>query len=470
MTRRRPPLASLGVALGSLLCVGQAAAFDWELEARAGFINSDNVAQAPSPLDESATIGTLQVSGLAEHSTRTLFLDAEAVHSYRHFFEDDYDDEQQTQLRGTLEWAPLREYLRISVTDVYGQIALNPSEGLLPSDYENANVLTAGPAFVLPIGLDTRFVLTGEYRRATYEESDVDTERRYGQLALEHDLSRLITLFASASRARIDFDSVGMTQGYDVNSAQAGMNAVGRRTSLGFSAGIDSLDTGVDTFEGLTFQLDLERRLSQSTRVFASARREVTDAADVFALGQISDPALTGIRDVQITAQPLLRSQYRLGWVWEGNRLGLNLQGGYIREEFDRLPLDASIPAGIDRTIRELGAGVTYTFGAGTRLEGSYELLHERLESGLRSDDQFITAAYLQALTGKLGLELRVQQIERTNSPRDFDELRAFVFLRYAFRELRAPRESVFDRAFERRTDRLRPAGSSPVSTGGDDN
>ncbi len=443
-----------------------AMAFDWALQTRAGVVNSDNVAQAPEPLADSATIGAIELTGAVEHSTRTLLLDAEGVHTYRNFFSREYSNEQRSQLRASLEWVPIRDILRIAVSDTYGQLALNPAEGLLPSQYEDANVVTVGPTLTLPLGADTRMVASGEYREASYSDSPIDTQRRYGQFGVEHAMSRLFTLFATASKGSTDFDVAGVSRGYDVASFEAGFDGIGRRTAVSFRAGIDSLEYGADKFDGTVFQLDLERRVSRGARLFIAARREVTDAAQVFALGQISDPALTSIRDVQITPQPMLRSQYRAAWVWSGSRVDVNLQSGFISEKFDELPQDPLLAPGIDRIVREYGVGMTYRFRGGSTLNGSLELLREHFQGGQRSNDLFSTLAYTHALTDKLGLELRAQQIERTDSPRNFKELRMFAFVRYAFREMREQRHTLFDRSFESRTQRSRSTGTGTAPPG----
>lgn len=460
--------ARCAVLAGLLVQTVPASALDWGMQARVGAIDSDNLAQAPSALAESATIGVVELGGELEHYSRSLLIDAEATHAYRHFFRTDFNDENRSQLRASVEWMPIRDVLRFSATETYGQLALNPAEGLLPSNYENANVLTAGPELMIPLGPDTRIVAEGEYRAASFSESPVDTSRRFGQVSVEREFSRLVTAYAGVSTAKVDFDIDGLTRGYDVQTIEAGMDALGRRTALGFRAGRDSVDFGGDHFSGSTYQLDLERRITRATRVFATARREITDSAQVFQLGQVTDPAMSSIRDVQISAQPMQRTQYRLGWVWTGARASLNLQSGFISERFDVLAPDPLLATGVDRIVREFGIDTRYRFRASSTVGASVQMLRESFRGGLRSNDLFATLTYTRSFTSKLGMELRVQRIERTESPRDFRELRMFAFLRYAFRELREPQSAVFDRAFERRTQRGRsPAG--PSSPAGDD-
>jgi len=453
---------------GLMLQALPASALDWGLGTRVGVIDSDNLAQAPRGLDESATIGIVELGGEVEHYTRTLLLDAEGTHTYRRFFRTDFDDENRSQLRASAEWMPIRDVLRLSVTETYGQLALNPAEGLLPSDYENANVLTAGPMLTLPLGSDTRILAQGEYRTASFAESPVDTSRRYGALSLERELSRLFSFFVGASAARVDFELDGLTRGYDVRTVEAGLDALGRRTALGVRVGRDSVEFGNDNFSGATYQLDLERRVTRSTRLFVTARREVTDSAQVFQLGQVTDPAMSSIRDIQITSQPMLRAQYRLGWVWTGSRASLNLQGGFISERFDAVAPDPLLATGVNRIVREYGMDTNYQFRAGSTIGAGVQLLRERFRGGQRSNDVFATLTYTRRFTDKLGMELRAQRIVRTDSPRDFRELRLFAFLRYAFRELREPQSAVFDRAFERRTQRGRSPSESDSPAGDD--
>ncbi|MEO6185603.1 MAG: hypothetical protein ABIP38_01560 [Steroidobacteraceae bacterium] len=443
-------------------------ALDWGMQARVSAIDSDNLAQAPKGLEESATIGVVELGAELEHSTKYLLLDAEASHAYRHFFQSAFDDENRSQLRASFSWMPVRDVLRLSVTETYGQLALNPAEGLLPSNYENANVVTAGPTAMIPLGPDTRIVAEGEYRAASFSESPVDTSRRFGQLSIERELSRVFTAHAGVSAARVDFDIDGLSRGYDVKSVDAGVDAVGRRTSLGLQAGRDTVDFGGDRFTGSSYQLNVERRLTRATRLFATARQEITDSAQVFQLGQVTDPAMSSIRDVQLTSQPMQRTQYRLGWVWAGARASLNLQGGFINERFDVLLPDPLLAPGVNRIVREYGLDTRYRLRGGSTLGASVQVLRESFQGGLRSNDLFATVSYTRQFSDKLGLELRAQRIERTESPRDFRELRLFAFLTYALRDLREPRAAVFDRQFERRIQRERSPARA-ASPAGDD-
>jgi hypothetical protein len=318
----------------------------------------------------------------------------------------------------------------------------------------------------VPIGADTRVQLRGEYRRATFQDSPIDTERKLGTLSIERDLSRLFSVHASGTASRIEYVSDVASRGYDVRGVEAGINAIGRRSSLGLSAGVDQLDSDGSTYDGTRLQLDFERRLSTSSRLFLTGLRELTDSAEVFSLGQTSDPTLGSIRDVQITPQPLLRAQYRAGWAWSGSSIDVNVHGGYIDEKYQGTP-DPLFAAGIDRIVREIGVGAMYRFRGGSSFGLTAEMLRERFDNGTRSNDLLTTATYLQDLTRKFDLELRAQRIERTDSPRNFDELRFFVFLRYTLRESSITGQAQFDRALELRSERRRSRGADDETGAG---
>ena len=453
------------LAIGLLCCVmtvGTANAFDFGWQVGTGYTRTDNVAQAPS--GDAADIMNAEVSAALEHATRSLEIDAEANYLYRYFPDGKYASGSQPQLRGELEWTPIAERVRFTVSDSYGQVALNPSEGLLPSDFEGANVFTAGSQLSWPLSLNTRIQAIGEYRDATFDESAADTRRTYGELRIQRTLTRLVSLFASGGRRHTQFEVDGVASDYDIDSALVGLDAVGRRSALQVSAGVDSLQDDDNTFDGSRYDLRYERLLSRDTRLFASATREIADAADVFSLAQISDPALIGIRDVQVTSQPLVRQAYLLGYALSGSHLSVAVAGGYRKEEFKRQPADATTLVGLDRNIREWQLNVDYTWSQRTSLLSRVELLRERYVNGMESDDVVVTVSWLRRLAPRIGFEATVQRIERSSSLLSFDELRFILMLRYTGRELPGKSVDVFDRSFERRIRRTRDSVESDSS------
>ena len=438
-----------------------AVAFDWGGQVTSGYTWTDNIAQAPD--GDSANILNAGLSAAIEHSTRTLSMDAEANHLYRYFPGNDDSSDSRPSLRGNIDWIPLAERLRFSVSDIYGQVALNPSEGLLPSDYENANVATAGSQWGLPLSQDIRLQAAGEYRYATFDVTPVDTRRTLGELRAEYNMSRLISLFASGSRSRTQFDVEGISSAYDIDSVLLGFDAVARRSALSFAFGVDSLKDDEETFSGSRYDLQYERQISRDAMVFVSGTREIADAADVFSLAQISDPALVSIRDVQVTPQPLVRQAYLLGYALSGNRLSFSIAGGYRKEHFRPLPESEAVLAGTDRNIRELLLNGEYVWSQRTSMLARAEFLRERFVSGVTSNDLIIGLSWLRRIAPRIGIEAGVQRIERSNSPRNFDELRFELLLRYTGRELPGQGEDVFDRAFERRARRARESVGLPV-------
>ena len=55
--------------------------------------------------------------------------------------------------------------------------------------------------------------------------------------------------------------------------------------------------------------------------------------------------------------------------------------------------------------------------------------LRERFANGLRSNDLLFSLNIGRRVTDRVRLEIEGQRIERSDSPRDFDELRAFIAL-----------------------------------------
>ena len=177
-----------------------------------------------------------------------------------------------------------------------------------------------------------------------------------------------------------------------------------------------------------TYAATYGHRLSRRGHMYLSATRQVGDAADVFSLEQISDPVLASIRDVQVVAQPMQRDTVRVGYAWRGRLLNFDVSAGRRKEKFDLVDQDPAVDEGADRKSHRAQAGSRLQGGPGHR---SLCRRREPRASASTTAVARMTCSSLSTvgrqLTDKVRLELLGQRIERSDSPRDFDEIRAFT-------------------------------------------
>src|SRR5882724_635037 len=198
----RSAAGTLMLACGTTVAHGA----DYSLQANAGYLYSNNVQQTPQDAT-SVSILSASLDGAIQHDSRRLLLDAEGTYFYRYFADGPYQSDSRPELRSLVEWAVIPGRLRLNFEDTYGQVAVDPTDGLLPSDYQNLNVLSVGPLITLPFTVDTKALISGDYRTVKFADSDADTIRTTGHAGIQHDFSGATAATLGVSYARTAFDT-----------------------------------------------------------------------------------------------------------------------------------------------------------------------------------------------------------------------------------------------------------------------
>ena len=172
--------------------------------------------------------------------------------------------------------------------------------------------------------------------------------------------------------------------------------------------GVDQLRADGDSFNGFTYEVAYEHRLSRRGRLYLTANREIADAADVFSLSQVSDPVLGGhprrAGGRATDAARWISRELHLGRTQAEFRARRAATARRISTSSTRIRV---LTDGQDRKINEFRLGAGYSLGEDTQLHAVAEALRERFANGLRSNDLLFSLNIGRRVTDKVRLEIR---------------------------------------------------------------
>ncbi len=435
--------AFLGCAVGLCVAATPAAAAEWGAAVGAGVVHSDNINRAPD--GDSVTIATADMAGQIVDVGRTYDLDLEAAVAFREYLDSGYDSDVLPQLRGEVNWAPFPEHFVWTVRDNYGQVALAPTDGLQPSDRQNVNVFSTGPAFTIPLGRRWNIQLGGRYSDVYYEDDAFDNDRLMGALTVEREISRNQAAYIRGYSNRTEFKDQQFG-GYDIQGVFLGYAGVGTRTGVSAEIGVEELHDGGEVKDATFIDLNISRSLSERLDASLGFVSRYADAAEIFALDQDLEPQLGGTTNIQVSGDPIAQDRASLELNWEGLRTTAGVLALWTTEDTDSTTLP-------DREIYGFAVRGSRRLSSTTRLGASAYFLREN-RSGVveESQDDIVVSVDLEVRLGeKLSILTLLERYSRNNSPGDYDENRVVLLVRYTPRTLRNDLPSFYDRRLRRR-------------------
>ncbi|MEP7311550.1 MAG: hypothetical protein ABI859_03120 [Pseudomonadota bacterium] len=313
-----------------------ALAFDWGVETSVGVLTSDNLLRTNSvaPIDSVIATGLVQFQ-LRETSSR-LDLDVLGGLVYRDYDVQGIPSDKLPALNALLQVKLVPERLSWVFSDYLGQRAVNPNDGLLPSDREDVNVFYTGPEFRIPLAGSLWLSAAGRYGTVNYENSPFDNTRTAARIGLERELDSGRVLSLNVADARTDFrDS---DRDFDILSAYLGYVARGPRGLLNLNLGATSLDKSGDgnaaSKTGFFGDLRLERELGQRNLVSVDFVHRLGDSSDVFRRRLNLDPEIDTVVDVVASDLAIRESSVDVTYGWSGRRTRVTVGASYMKEEY----------------------------------------------------------------------------------------------------------------------------------------
>ncbi|MGQ0428420.1 MAG: hypothetical protein ACT4UQ_00565 [Gammaproteobacteria bacterium] len=297
----------------------------------AGATRSDNIARASA----NEVSDTIAEAGLQLGLRREGRLDTDVAVNLRYlsYLDDTFDDELVGGLSGRLSFAFVPDRFMWVLEDEFGQSFIDARDIETAANRQNLNVFSTGPTLVLPLGERTELSVSGRWTDVNYEESDLDSERVVGMLALSRAMSDTSTLSLNASTQRVEFDESPPNSNYDLHSAWLGYQARGARTTLSVSGGMTSLHDFGTSSDGPLFDLAVTRELGSRSSLFLSIGTRFYDAADSMVRERGFQDIVTGNEDVVPARDPFQQDYATIAWTLAGARTTLELSAEWRDEE-----------------------------------------------------------------------------------------------------------------------------------------
>lgn len=438
-----PARSAVGAALLLALTAPLSAA-EWGAHVGTAVAHSDNVESSPEP--KSASLISLDAAAQYLSVTRTFSVDAEVAATVREYFEGDYETDVLPHARVELYWVPIPERFQWLVRDDLGQVALTPSDSLLPADRENTNIFSTGPQFYQPLGSRTRLEVSGLFSDIYYENSEFDNNRLAGQMELQREVGRAKDLLLGISHTRTEYKDQQFG-GFDISQAYVGYDSVGRRTTMHLEVGVQQLADNGDTSAGEYFDVNFEHELSRRMTLSLRYLNQFGDSADLFILDNEMQPSLGDTADVPVVGDPIAQQRASVELRFEGARTTISPSIIWSKEEIQ----SATLP---DREI--LGVELDITRRMSRRIDGGFRSYYMRQESNdvffPQQDDYSVALNLSYRATSRVSFRGEILRQGRKNAPSEYDENRIVLELRYTPREVSEALPAFYERRLRRRS------------------
>lgn len=393
----------------------------------AGLIHSDN-ANRVSSNERSGEIGQLGVQFGYQERTRRIDTSVSGNLAYQHYFDGTFDNDVVGRADGLLAVQILPERLRWLFEDNFGQVTSDPFEAPTPTNRENINYFTTGPELLMHLGGANSLLLSGHYSDASYEVTNLDSQRYGGAVALQRALSGASDLSLNLTGESVSFDDTTMNTDYDRYQAFLRYELRGARTKVALDGGATRIDRANESSNGLLARLTFTRMLSNASSLWFHAGSQLSDSGDLFRSdqdrqgGTPNSPSVIGSSDV-------FKSRFvGAGWSFTRNRTSLGVSGEFSTERYER-------SSNLDRNLTTVGARVERQISRLTQLRVYANWEREKFSNIVFTDDELQAGISIERKLSRLfGLRLQYDYFDRdsSNGTSKYQENRVGLFLTWS--------------------------------------
>jgi hypothetical protein len=325
----------------------------------AGVAESDNVTLV-STGKVSQTIALADVDFDLKQKSRLLDVDAKGDFTYLDYLQGAYSNQVIGRFDGGAHVALIPERLTWTLTDDFGQAALDPFTPVTPANLENVNYVSTGPDLALRLGATSFINASARYARADYQTSPFNSNRLLGNLAWGLQLSAQSSVSLNGDTERVLFDNTVLNSDFDRTSGFARYEVHGARSDISADLGATTIaQNGTSTSGGLA-RLQLTRKVSAAAKLTLSAGRELTDASTSFSNLQGGALGVIGTAPAAQTANNYTTDYASAGWQYQRYRTTISVSARWERDIYDGVPLLDNTRSGAEfRVARRLTHALT---------------------------------------------------------------------------------------------------------------
>jgi hypothetical protein len=403
---------------------GAALSLNFETDASAGIITTDNLFRVPAGSDSNITV--LDANFLLEQRTRTLDLVADGGLIYRKYDLDGVDDDLLPYLRGSVDLAIVEDVFAWTLDTNVGQLARNATGGLVPADRERFSVIGTGPDLRIPLGDNYALYSAARYSLLEYERSPFDSTKSAVEAGLERALGSNARWRVTGLHSKTDFSDA--PEDFTLDALLASLSASGRRTDVSLSVGLQRLDDTEGTDSGWLAELSVERRIGRRSFLALDASSRYASAAELLGRRQDLEADVYNTVDGVAASGAVRQDAVNISWGTEGRRSALTATAGYFNNGFR-----------VDPDIENRSGTYVSVFGEFSLtprflLEAQIDSIREAPELGapLRTDSGRLQGTW--RFTRYLAVSAGTERFRRTRrADPSISETRLFVLLNFRY-------------------------------------
>ncbi len=298
-----------------------------------GSIHSDNAEHASVNGSETTTVDAIVGARIRENGRFNAHLDASVL--YREFLQGKFDSETIPSANGSLSYAFVPQHFAISAEETLGQISSRPFDALSTTDRENVNYFSVGPDVALPMGQRNRVDFSGRYGITSFQDSNVDSSRVSGEVALSRILGEYSTISVNHRYERLDYNHAELYPSSTLQATFIRYSGESSRTRLMLELGQSSIQVGNgNTGHSPHATLLLQRRVSRRTTLAFEYTHGGSDAAESLRRDMHDGFNSTNDQNVLVTANPFTRDQGYVMLLRTSTRSAIDWQATWNREKY----------------------------------------------------------------------------------------------------------------------------------------
>jgi hypothetical protein len=250
------------------------------------------------------------------------------IHYFRHTFDNDW----LGSAIGHASYGP--ETVMWVLDATFGQLNIDPTRAIIPTNRQNMALYTTGPDFRVPLASDTNFVASLRYGQAHFgSTSYLDDERATAMVGFEHHVSATTMWGMNADATRIVYHETGTEtsnpsyEQYDVYARIR--ESASKKQTL-------SLDLGVNSVHGLgqnetapLVRLDYLRHVTPRLSVTVNGGLQYQNVANQVSGGVANAPSSLNPQNVILTTAPFEEASAGAAIHYVHTRTQFDLGGGY---------------------------------------------------------------------------------------------------------------------------------------------
>jgi hypothetical protein len=401
---------------------------------RVGISHTDNLGRVRGDAEpESSTFGTAGLFLAAAHDRGRLQGNADGALVYYHYDHERFRNEVAGSLNAGLNVRIVPQTFSWDFRNRWGTVRRNPFLTTGPGNREWLNVFSTGPDVLFSLSARTSLGMNARYLdRRWQDRDDLNNNRRTADVSLWRELGSSRRLGLTLGTSRTEYDAP-MVEGYEMDTALLSYQRMLPTRSMSLGIGTHRLEY-IDASRRRTFITgSFNQALTPRSSMSVNASRRFEDSAD-----QLEDELefrddSQGLRDVPISASPLMRSQIGVRYSLTRTRAVFFVGSSWSSVEYetgDRADRESIVGTG----------GVAYRFTPAMqgRLDAFYgrertDLANELEDFTDRGNYGGISASLIRLLSRTTSLSFNYQRLERRGSAnRDFSENRYLLSLAWS--------------------------------------